>query len=349
MRLVFLSSVSAAMLLSGAAVAGGGGHHINVDVGQAFLNVQDASNAVEAAAGASDIGQDASNIANAVIDERGGPLNSYDDVLQLSFGAQNAINTAVAEAAGVDDIAQSATNVANLVNVNRVDDIGQISFADQIAGNQLVPAGNATDLAQSASNLVNVAEIGTAGRGSLVGQISATSQAASNEMFGGAALGDIAQDATNVANLLNAERINGAIQAVGLDQDAYNAVDFRSGLTDLEQTATNVGNLADAGTIKGPIVQGALGVQQATNAVGGIVGGGANGTVVDLAQSASNLVNVVTTRNGVAGGSRFLPELAQVSNVGQSASNAVTAPAVAGLVQGATNVSNLISVTVDMD
>lgn len=352
MKRVFLSTASAAVLLAGAANA-----DTTVDVGQVFLNVQDATNSIDVVHNNNDVAQDATNLGNALIDERTGNAANYDDVGQIAIGAQNAANDVSSFYGMWTDLDQNATNVTNLVNVQDVNELVQITAAVQRARNVADYGQAVTDVSQSASNIANLAEIDDAKNyGDYILQLSLTGQDASNHLnfHGDASLGGvdgITQEATNVANLLNADDVRNVIQGAYLAQEATNTAEFGVDLTDGEQTATNVGNLINADEITNVALQGAIGEQTAVNrAVTSATGNHLAGSINGLDQSASNLANVVTAQDGLTGSAGFIPEAVQVSAVSQTAKNVIDGNGyTANIGQTATNVSNLVSITVDVE
>ncbi|MEO3433890.1 hypothetical protein [Inquilinus sp. CAU 1745] len=359
MNRLFLSTASAAVLLAGAAHA-----ETTVDVGQVFLNVQDATNSIDVVHNNHGVAQDATNLGNGLIDERAGNAANYDDVNQIAIGAQNAANDVSSYYGMWTDLEQNATNVTNLVNVQDVNELVQITAAVQNADNFADYGQAVTDVGQSASNIANLAEVDDAkNHGDFILQLSLTGQDASNHLnfhgnpppthpaSGASNVEGLTQEATNVANLLNADDVRNVIQGALLAQKATNTAEFGIGLTDGEQTATNVGNLINADEITNVAIQGAIGEQTAVNrAVTNASGNHHAGSINGLDQSASNLANVITAQDGLTGSAGFIPEAVQVSAVSQTARNVIDGNGGTGnLTQGATNVSNLVSITVDVE
>jgi hypothetical protein len=360
MQRILLSSVAtAALLASGAALA----TEVNVDVSQTFENIQLGGNLLNVLHNNTDVEQTVTNLANGIIDERGND-GDWDDLDQYFGGLQVSGNVAVTEYGQWNDLTQEATNVANLVNVDDVDTIWQNAEGFQFSVNYAEYGQWVDEAAQSASNLANVVEIDD---GDKIKQFAFINQAAINalhydgvaEATGGNCYqdrnGDVAelvQEATNVANLLNAGDVEDVYQDADIDQVALNLASFGKGISDSSQTATNVANLAQFEELDGDIDQIAEGEsQKAANVLAASVSGGAmgdylTGTIENVSQTSSNLQNVIIA--GDIDGHHGVTEVVQQSYTPQMAGNiALGSGFTNNLTQGATNVSNLVTVTVE--
>lgn len=364
MNRVLLSGVAAtALLASGAALAA----EVKVDIKQVHENFQGAGNFLNVLHNNTDVTQTATNLANGVISDDEAYAD-FDDIKQTFDSVQGALNIAVTEYGQWNDLAQEATSVANIVTADDVDEVFQKASGLQFSGNYAEYGQWVDGASQTASNIANLVEVDEADE--LV-QFSSAIQLSGNVLhYDGYAsdsvdgkVDDLTQSATNVANLINADDVNDIYQSAFVAQAGINYAEFGGHIVDTPdtngvteaaeastQSATNVANLAQLGELDYSLSQSAYGPGQlAANilvAKVGVPNHYQNGSIQDVAQTASNLQNVLIAEN-IRGGA-YGYDVVQTSFAPQLAVNAAFGSGfVNNLTQGATNVSNLVSVTVE--
>jgi hypothetical protein len=243
-------------------------------------------------------------------------VHQYADVLQKAANTIDG-NAGWFNTTDIDDAMQSATNVVNSISGDIVKAVVQESYGSQEATNSISGDyfSTLTNLQQAATNVVNSV---TAGTSKTIEQTSATTQFASNNISGGWG---------------------------GYDTNVGAAVDWEDEDVVRTQAAVNAANLVNLELLTGAIVQEAYyNPQTALNTATFAKGG----TVYDLGQSATNVLNNVTV--GEIDPSIFCFcydgwEINQQAYASQYAGNLIkTMGDVNNSIQSATNVANSISV-----
>lgn len=284
-----------------------------------------------------DLQQTATNVTNSISVD--GDDSVIDKIHQGSIGLVQSAGNLIDMGDSMEDVTQEATNAANIAQFDEL-----IRGHHHVGAYQYWAGGR-----QSALNIVAFG-------------------------LGDAGVQDLTQSATNVINSLSGNVINtpsggshhathtAVVQEVDMRRGGQLAGNFVSfgredntgisfvdapglGLNDVTQTATNAANMISVDDLGAVTVQRAYVMQVAGNvAVPNLrsfrVGG--SGDIVDLTQSATNAVNVISATDlpDISGPT----DITQVSSGFQLATNiAATAGAVSGVTQAATNVANSIS------
>ncbi|SMQ71694.1 hypothetical protein SAMN06295905_1955 [Devosia lucknowensis] len=242
-------------------------------------------------------------------------VHQYADVLQKA--SNNIDGGSWFNSSDIDDATQSATNVVNSISGDLVKAVEQKSEGSQEATNNISGDYHSklTNLEQAATNVVNTL---TAGMSKTIEQTSHTSQYAANNISGGWG---------------------------GYDADVGGTFEWDDEDAVRTQTAVNAANLVNLGELTGAITQHAsYNPQTALNTAEFAKWG----TVYDLGQSATNVLNNVTV--GEIDPSIFCGcydgwEVNQHAYAEQTAQNLIrTMGDVNNAIQSATNVANSISV-----
>lgn len=317
-----------------------------------------------------DVVQSATNVGNSV--EAG---NVTDDIKQIVYWTSQSAGNRINVPADIRDFSQSATNVLNSISVDEIDDILQrVGLSRQSARNVIitdddleVPRIKRDGIKLNTQDAVNAANIATFSTADWVKQSAyATDQSAVNIIWGlgrnipsyshNDDIDDVAQTATNVVNSVNAEEgtADRLYQYVNeVDQFARNFIDYGRNVDDVTQEATNAANIAQFGSIDYHTEQvyhdnrGGY-AQQAINRVSR---GDRDGSISDLVQSATNVINSLSGDALPADYRWYDVDVYQLAdlyddNNDQLATNFVRfgTGGLEDLEQSATNVANSISV-----
>lgn len=317
MKTILAASVLA--LITSTSAFASGLSSANID--QIAVGLQKALNEITDATSVNLVDQDAVNAANLVNLEDVGGVDTIEQSSAVWQKASNSIGSFKYGTVNVSEVTQEATNVTNSITLgdadasnpekfwasvsSKLDSISQSALIKQSATNDIGLASSATDFSQSAVNAANLVSVNfkTPDLESVT-QHGVGSQYASNNidfkyiidanLTNTDGVIPSTQDATNVVNSVTAEKVTKTLsQFSATSQVASNVADsykIGSKVWDFDQSAVNAANLVQIGDINDnlDISQTAFAAQLATNSLD------VNGTVSNVAQSATNVANSIS-------------------------------------------------------